>query len=105
MRLTEFASPSSIAAVLSSAPLPMERTRNVLLGVLYSHERLTRLLPPILSRGGPRTFLWYKLAILYGLSASLRIFRSKSIFLWPIDRNSADYLIESIARSTDTLLH
>ena len=44
MRLTEFASPSSIAAVLSSGPLPMERTRNVLLGVLYSHERLTRLL-------------------------------------------------------------
>ena len=52
MRLTEFASPSSIAAVLSSGPLPMERTRNVLLGILYSHERLTRLLLPILSRGG-----------------------------------------------------
>ena len=52
MRLTEFASPSSIAAVLSSGPLPMERTRNVILGVLYSYERLTRLLLPILSRGG-----------------------------------------------------
>ena len=32
----------SIAAVLSSGPLSMERTRNVLLDVLYSHERLTR---------------------------------------------------------------
>ena len=42
----------SVAAVLSSGPLTMERTRNVLLGVLYSHERLTRLLLPILSRGG-----------------------------------------------------
>ena len=52
MRLTEFASPSSIAAVLSSEPLSMERARNVLLGVLYSYERLTRLLLPILSRGG-----------------------------------------------------
>ena len=52
MRLTEFASPSSIAAVLSSGPLPMERTRNVLLDVIYSHERLTRLLLSILPRGG-----------------------------------------------------
>ena len=34
----------SFAAVLSSGPLPMERTRNVLLDVLCSHERLTRLL-------------------------------------------------------------
>ena len=52
MRLTEFASPSGIAAVLSFGTLPMERIRNVLLGVLYSHERLTRLLLPTLSRGG-----------------------------------------------------
>ena len=52
VRLTELASPSSIAAVLSSGPLPMERTRNVLLGVLYSHERLTRLVLPIFARGG-----------------------------------------------------
>ena len=29
----------------------MERTRNVLLDVLYSHERLTRVLLSILSRG------------------------------------------------------
>ena len=91
----------SIAAVLSSGPLPMERTRNVLLDVLYSHERLTRLLLSILSRGGtfhlfpwalnaltsiylvqrrnvplPRTlFLWYKLARFYGLSSPLTIFR------------------------------
>ena len=42
----------SFAAVLSSGPLPMERTRNVLLDLLYSHERLTRLLLSILSRGG-----------------------------------------------------
>ena len=43
--------PPSIAAVLSSGPLPMERTRNVLLDVLHSQERLTRLLLFILSRG------------------------------------------------------
>ena len=42
----------SIAAVLSSEPLPMERTRNALLDLLCSHERLTRLLLSILSRGG-----------------------------------------------------
>ena len=42
----------SIAAELSSGPLPMERTRNVLLDVPYSHERLTRLLLSILSKGG-----------------------------------------------------
>ena len=42
----------SIAAVLSSGPLPMERTRNVLLDVLYSHEPLTRLPLSILSRRG-----------------------------------------------------
>ena len=52
MRLIEFASPSSIVAVLSSGPLLTERTRKVLLDVLCSHERLTRLLLPILSRGG-----------------------------------------------------
>ena len=52
MRFTEFVSPSNIAAVLFSGPSPMERTRNVLLGVISSHERLTRLLLPILSRGG-----------------------------------------------------
>ena len=38
MRLTEFASPSSIAAVRSSGLLRMERPRNGFLGVLYSHE-------------------------------------------------------------------
>ena len=42
----------AFAAVLSSGPLPMERTRNVPLDVLCSHERLTRLLLSILSRGG-----------------------------------------------------
>ena len=36
----------SIAAVLSSGPLPMERTRNVLLDVLYSHERLLQSIFP-----------------------------------------------------------
>ena len=44
--------PPNIAAVLSSGPLPMERTRNVLLDVLYSYERLRRLHPSILPRGG-----------------------------------------------------
>ena len=66
------------ALLLSSpGPLPMERTRNVLLDVLYFHERLTRLLLSILSRG--RTFhsreRSYKLARFYGLSSPLRIFR------------------------------
>ena len=42
----------SIAAVLSSGSLPMERTRNVLLDVLYSRERLTSLLLSIFPRGG-----------------------------------------------------
>ena len=42
----------SIAAVLSSRPLPMEGTRNVLLDVLYSLERLTCLLLSVLSRVG-----------------------------------------------------
>ena len=32
--------------------LPMERTRSVLLDVLYSHEHLVRFLLSILSRGG-----------------------------------------------------
>ena len=97
MRLTEFALPSSIAAVLSSGPLPVERTRNVLLGVLYSNERL---LQPILSRGG-RSITPNVLFV--QASYSLRVTRftqnipCKRIFLWPIKRNSADYLTESIA--------
>ena len=44
--------PPSIAAVLSSGSLPVERTRNVVLDLLHSHERLTRLFLSILSTGG-----------------------------------------------------
>ena len=61
----------SIAAVLSSGPLPMERTKNVLQDVLSSHERLTRLLLSIVSREGTFHYrerswgTWYKLARVY----------------------------------------
>ena len=51
-RRSQSSLPPNIAAVLSSGPLPMDRTRNVLLDVLYSYERLMRLHLSILSRGG-----------------------------------------------------
>ena len=44
--------------------------------------------------------MWYKLAILYGLSASLGIFRLRES---SCGHNFADYLTESIARYTDTI--
>ena len=57
MRLIEFASPSSIDAVHSSGPLPMERTRNVLLDVLYSHELTSTYLVQRRNVPLPRTLL------------------------------------------------
>ena len=44
VKLAQSSLPPSIADVLSSGPLSMERTRNVLLDLLYSYGCLRRLL-------------------------------------------------------------